>query len=67
MDHVHERSKPEHADETDIRNDELPASYYYDDATNYETYRDDEDDEESSQKNNDQDPVSDVRSCRSAS
>jgi hypothetical protein len=56
MDHVNERSKPGHADEPGILKDERPASYYYDDATNYETYRDDdEDDDEPSPKNNDQD------------
>ena len=51
MDHLNEQSKPEPKDEP-AEADEEPRSYYYDDATNYETYRDDEDDELPSSKNN---------------
>jgi len=51
MDHLNEQSKPEPKDEP-AEADEKPRSYYYDDATNYETYRDDEDDELPSSKNN---------------
>ena len=54
MDHLNEQSKPEHKDEP-AEADEKPRSYYYDDATNYEIYRDDEDDDDespSSENNN---------------
>jgi len=45
MDHVVEQSKVDQPDESSTGKGEKPASYYYDDATNYETYRDDDDDE----------------------
>ena len=54
MDHLNEQSKPEHKDEP-AEADEKPRSYYYDDATNYEVYRDDEDDESPSSENNNRD------------
>jgi hypothetical protein len=44
MDHPKEQSNLEDKDESSETN-EKPRSYYYDDATNYETYRDDEDDD----------------------
>ena len=49
MDHVYEQSKEDRKDKSPSgecdRND--AGSYYYDDATNYETYSDDDDDDES--------------------
>ena len=45
MDHLNEQSKPEPNDERPEDN-EKPRSYYYDDATNYETYRDDDEDDD---------------------
>ena len=45
MKHILEQSKVDHGDESSTGRDEKPESYYYDDATNYETYRDDDDDE----------------------
>jgi hypothetical protein len=45
MNHVHEQSK---LDESSAGEDENPVSYYYDDATNYEIYRDDDEDENES-------------------
>ena len=47
MDHVYEQSKEDRKDKSsDRESDQNEAgSYYYDDATNYETYRDDDDDE----------------------
>jgi hypothetical protein len=55
MDHRREQSKLDQVDDCSENKDQ--PSYYYDDATNYETYRDDdeEDDESLSQKNNVQD------------
>ena len=48
MDHFNEQSK-RNPDDNPSDADEKPRSYYYDDATNYETYsEDDNDDEESS-------------------
>jgi len=58
MDHRREQSKLDQVDESSATKDQNPTSYYYDDATNYETYRDDEeedDDESLPQKNNVQD------------
>ena len=58
MDQRREQSKPDHTDETSGNKDQRPASYYYDDATNYEIYQDDEDEddnESSPHKNNVQD------------
>jgi hypothetical protein len=53
MDHVHEQSKLDQDEKSTIDKDKMPASYYYDDATNYETYHDDdEDDDVSSSQNN---------------
>lgn len=45
MDHFNEQSKRNH-DDNPADADENPRSYYYDDATNYETYSDDDDDAE---------------------
>ena len=51
MDHVYEQSKEDRKDKSSSdecdRND--AGSYYYDDATNYETYRDDDDEESATQ------------------
>ena len=52
MNQVLKQSKVDHSDESDSSEGEKPKSYYYDDATNYETYRDDdEDDDEASPQN----------------
>ena len=54
MDHVYQQSKEDRKDEPSDsecdRNDE--GTYYYDDATNYETYRDDDDEESATQTAN---------------
>ena len=54
MDHVNEQSKEDREDPSSDsecdRNDE--GTYYYDDATNYETYRDDDDEESATQTAN---------------
>ncbi len=54
MDHVYEQSKEDRKDKSSDgecdRND--AGSYYYDDATNYETYRDDDDEESATQTEN---------------
>ena len=54
MDHVYEQSKEDRLDESsDGECDPNDAeSYYYDDATNYETYRDDDDEESATQAEN---------------
>jgi hypothetical protein len=48
MNHVHEQSKPDRDDESSTGHGEKSESYYYDDATNYETYREEDDDENES-------------------
>lgn len=52
MDHVRHQTKekdeeaqPESCEEEANRTDRRPGDYYYDDATNYEVYRDDDGDE----------------------
>ena len=47
MDHGKEQSKVDPQDGSSEPN-EKPRSYYYDDATNYETYCDEEDDDDES-------------------
>jgi hypothetical protein len=55
MDHIYKESKITPADDSDASQSETPASYYYDDSTNYETYCDEDEDEESLPQDNDQD------------
>jgi hypothetical protein len=54
MDHVSEQSKEDRKDKScDPEGDSNDTgSYYYDDATNYETYRDDDDEETATQTEN---------------
>jgi hypothetical protein len=51
MNHVHEESKLDRDEETSAGDGEKPESYYYDDATNYETYHDEDDDDNESSEN----------------
>jgi hypothetical protein len=45
MDHVHKDSKIDPND-VSATEGEQPVSYYYDDATNYEPYREEDDDDD---------------------
>ena len=51
MNHVHQQSKLDRDDKSPGGDADKSESYYYDDATNYETYRDDDDDDNQSPEN----------------